>query len=127
MTEIVGRLRLDFGDWSDSGNGRIAILLEPITFGDITLPAGFMSDGATVPQPLWWFLPPWGDRATVAALFHDYACGLLDAATPVPRFDTRQKCDGLLYDVLIAAGVSLWRARIVWAGCRIASAARGQF
>ncbi len=57
MTSFTGPLRLDFGDWG-SGVGRIAILLEPLTWRGITVPTGFMTDGASVPRILWAWLPP---------------------------------------------------------------------
>jgi hypothetical protein len=111
-----GSLQLDFGDWGRAG--RIAITLSPITWRGITLPAGFMSDGASVPRALWWFMPPWGDRSTLAALFHDFVC---EARPPLPGLETRAACDRLLYDALIDLCVARWRARLAWAGVRAAS------
>lgn len=114
---FTGRLKLDFGDWG-AKVGRIAILLEPVGWRGITLPSGFMSDGASVPRFLWWFLPPWGDRATVAALVHDFACDSLKSGAPVPGGETRAKCDGLFRDALHELGVARWRAWLCWAGVR---------
>lgn len=114
---FAGRLQLDFGDWGPEV-GRIAILLAPVTWRGITLPAGFMSDGATVPRFLWWFLPPWGDRSTVAALIHDFACDSLKAGAPVSGGDTRLACDRLFRLAMLELGVSPWLAWISWAGVR---------
>jgi hypothetical protein len=36
-----------------------------------TVPAGFVTDFATVPRPLWCILPPFG-KYTKAAVLHDY-------------------------------------------------------
>lgn len=115
---FTGRLQVDFGDWTDQNAGRIAILLNDVTWRGITVPAGFMSDGATVPRFLWWFLPPWGDRATVAALIHDFACDSLKAGAPVPGGETRERCDGLFRAAVIELGVSRWRAWLSWSGIR---------
>lgn len=37
----------------------------------ITIPKGFLTDGASVPRPFWSLLPPWGDYGQ-AAVLHDY-------------------------------------------------------
>lgn len=113
---FTGRLQLDFGDWGRAG--RIAILLAPVTWRGITLPAGFMSDGATVPRFLWWLLPPWGDRSTVAALIHDFACDSLKAGSPVPDGATRFACDRLFREALVELGVASGLAWISWAAVR---------
>lgn len=115
---IEGRLQLDFGDWGRDV-GRIAVTLSEITWTryGTTLPAGFMSDGATVPRFLWWFLPPWGDRATIAALFHDWLC----EESGLPRRD----CDRMFRECLLDLGVSHWRAWPAWLGVRAASLAWG--
>lgn len=38
----------------------------------ITVPKGFISDGASTPRILWAFFPPWSDEYAVAAVVHDY-------------------------------------------------------
>lgn len=114
---LTGPLKLEFGDWGPDV-GRVAILLEPLTWRGITVPAGFMTDGASVPRILWWFLPPWGDRATRAAIIHDFACDMLKAGTPVPGGETRAGCDGLFLAALLDLEVAPWRARLCWAGVR---------
>jgi hypothetical protein len=127
MSEVAGfsgRLQLDFGDWGPDV-GRIATTLSDIGWRGYLLPKAFMSDGASVPRPLWWFLPPWGDRATVAALFHDWLCDELNAGRPKPGAVTRADCDRLFRECLIDLGVSPWRAWTCWAGVRAFSIATG--
>lgn len=114
---FTGSLRLDFGDWGP-GVGRIAVLLEPLTWRDITVPAGFMSDGASVPRLFWWWLPPWGDVATRAALVHDWLLTLRDAGTPHPGAETRAEIDRLFYEALLDLGILSWRAWPTYAGVR---------
>lgn len=123
---FTGRLQLDFGDWGRDV-GRIAVTLGSITWTryGYTLPPGFMSDGASVPRALWWFLPPWGDRSTIAALFHDWLCELLIAGRPQPGATTRADCDRLFRDCLVDLGVSAWRAWAAWTGVRAFSIASG--
>lgn len=129
MSKFTGPLRLDFGDWTDTGNGRIAILLEPLVWEcdergsglTVTVPAGYMSDGASVPRILWPLLPPWGDRATRAAILHDFICGELDEGRALPGAETRPACDWQFYLALLALDVAEWRATICWLGVRLGS------
>lgn len=37
----------------------------------VNVPAGFLTDFASVPRPLWWFIPTWG-RYGNAAVIHDF-------------------------------------------------------
>lgn len=118
MSSFAGPLRLDFGDWGP-GVGRIAILLEPLRWRDIVVPTGFMSDGATVPRLLWWWLPPWGDVATRAALVHDWLLTQRDAGTPHRGAETRAKIDRLFFEALLDLGIPKWRAWPTYAGVRV--------
>lgn len=121
---FAGVLQVEFGDWGPDV-GRMARTLAPITWnsGEITviIPAGTISDGATVPRLLWWFLPPWGDEATIPAVLHDYLCEQLDNGVPVPGCEKRFDCDWQFYLALLARRVARWRARLAWAGVRINS------
>lgn len=116
-----GSLQLDFGEWQNAG--RIAITLSSVTWVNseiaVTIPAGYMSDGASVPRFLWWFLPPWGDRATFAALLHDYLLDRFQGFQPGgPILNTRAKCDGQFLAALLSLGVEPWRAYPAWLGVR---------
>ncbi len=121
MAQFSGRLQLDFGDWDKAG--RIAITLTSVlwTTSDtaVTIPAGYMSDGAAVPRWLWWFLPPWGDRATFAALLHDYLLDRLQGFAPGgPIVETRAECDRQFLLACLALGVPSWKAFAVYLGVR---------
>ncbi len=126
--KFTGSLSLEFGDWGPDV-GRMARLLSPLRWECgvvfVIVPEGTISDGATVPRPLWWFLPPWGDRGTQAAILHDYLCERFDAKRPVSGCDTRSKCDEQFRLALEALGVSSWRAWSAWAGVRTYSLSRG--
>ena len=39
----------------------------------VLIPAGYLTDGASVPRPFWSFIPPWGQYGQ-AAVVHDYLC-----------------------------------------------------
>lgn len=53
-------------------------LREDIVIAGHTVPAGFITDGATVPRWLWWLFPP-VDRYFPAAAVHDH---LLESGQP---------------------------------------------
>ncbi len=117
-------LKLNFVD----PEGRCAELLEDIWYelgheGSnrwLIVPAGFMSDGASVPRPLWSFMPPWGSKATKAALIHDYLL-----ITRPPGYEGRKACDDEFYIALIAIGVDRTTAYSAWAGVRANSLTKG--
>lgn len=117
-------LKLDFID----PKGRRACLLEEIYYelgheGSgkwLVVPVGFVSDGASVPRPFWWFMPPWGSLSTKAALVHDYLL-----ATRPPGYETRKPIDDEFYIALVAIGVDRATAYTAWAGVRANSLAKG--
>ena len=47
------------------------ILMCPVHLAGVTVPAGFITDGASVPRLLWWLFPPVG-RYFLAAVVHDW-------------------------------------------------------
>ncbi len=67
----------------------------------IEVPAGFVTDFASVPQIFWNVLPPWG-RYGKAAVLHDYlyATALFE----------RSRCDKILLEAMGVLGVS-WITR----------------
>lgn len=123
-----GSLEIEFGDFGPNV-GRYARTLSDFTWQSdtvvIVVPKGTISDGATVPRPLWWFLPPWGDLGTQAAVLHDYLCEQLDKGTPVNGCETRSLCDHQFYLALVALGVPAWRAWLAWLGVRSYSLTHG--
>jgi hypothetical protein len=113
---FTGKLRLEEGDFDHWGEWT---LLEPLTFRDITVPAGFTCDGASVPRPLWWFLPTWG-RHSRAAVVHDYLCRLARSGTPHVAAPNRAKADAVFFDAMVECGVNITVRWLVWLAVRIA-------
>jgi hypothetical protein len=64
--------------------------------GVITVPHGFVSDWASIPQELWAILPPWG-RYGPASVPHDW--GYWEQTL------TRLQCDNVLKEASLALGV----------------------
>lgn len=87
----------------------------------ITVPAGYLTDGASVPRIFWSIIPPWGAYGQ-AAVVHDILCEYLSIVVSgkiVPI--TRQRADEIFSEAmavlkvpqrdisLISEGVALYR------------------
>ena len=79
------------------------------------IPGGFEADGGSVPRLLWWWMPPFGDRAQAAYLLHDY---LYNEAEQFPGM-TRKIADDLLHEAAIADGMPSLRAYLIWCAVRL--------
>ncbi len=119
MSSFTAHLDIRFLD-----EGRAAQLLEPLSWecdykGSglvVTIPAGFVSDGMTVPRVLWWFMPPHGDRLSRAAWLHDYLMHLLRNETPHPHVVTYRDAAHQFWLALRALGAHPARAYLLWLG-----------
>ncbi len=101
------------------------VVFEPLTWSEgprecdaITVPAGTLTDLASVPQILHSvpFLDPVG-RSRRPAVLHDflYRGGFFRCG----RRPSRSEADGILRRALIREGCSRWVASIFWLGVRI--------
>ena len=75
----------------------------------ITVPAGFVTDLASVPRGLRNLAPRW-NRSAEAAVLHDFA---------YVRGGSRRKADALFYEALRESGVSRLGSWMMWAGVRL--------
>ena len=92
-----------------------------------TIPAGYVTDFASVPRMLQWFAPSTG-KYTLAAVLHDYLCDALDdtgvASIPVaarPGWNTHttsRDVDGLFRRVMREQKVPAVLRWFMWAGVR---------
>lgn len=91
-------------------------LLHPLTYRGrretFTVPEGYVTNFASVPSSLWWFIPRYG-RYTKATVLHDFLC---DKAGDDIR--QRRDADGIFRRTMRELGVPLLRRRIMWAGVR---------
>lgn len=80
------------------------------TLGRVCVPAGFITDFASVPRLpfVFWF---YGDRARKAAVIHDY---LYQSAT-VPR----SVADQVFSEAMAALGMAPWTRGPMWAAVRL--------
>lgn len=80
-------------------------LHKPMTVQGVTIPALFITDGATVPRFLWFFFPP-VCRYFPAAIVHDY---LLTQGV------SWRKANQVFRETLKALGVKWWRRKLMGA------------
>lgn len=95
------------------------ILLRSLTYkvGDlnsnhtITVPKGFVTDLASVPRFLWWFIPPFGTHAS-ASVLHDY---LYRSG----NYTDRKEADAIFHEAMIVSDTPRVRARLMWLAVRV--------
>jgi len=66
----------------------------------ITIPAGFLTDGASVPRCLWSAIPPFGLHFN-AAVVHDFLYREQDPEKKLPK----TTCDGIFHEIMVRDGV----------------------
>lgn len=90
--------------------------------GLIMAPAGMASDGASVPRPLWWLVPPSG-QYDYGVVFHDgaYRGTLVNGDGDAMHF-IRALADALLDEVNEATGVAGWERAVLYRGVRLGGA-----
>lgn len=76
----------------------------------ITVPAGTITDFASVPQPLWGILPPWGKYGK-AAVVHDWLYR--------QKSRSRKDADAVFLEAMAVLGVPRWQRRLMWLGVRV--------
>lgn len=93
----------------------------PSTGGDgqlIAVPAGFVTDFASVPWGFWNIEPPLGAAGGKAAVIHDY----LYSTRGLGGRYSRAQADGIFRQALGALGAPRWKQALLWAAVRIGGA-----
>jgi hypothetical protein len=105
--------------------GRDARLLRDYTvetsIRDITIPAGFVTDFASVPQLFWSIIPPMG-KYFVAAVLHDYFYrepASRICADPEGLPITRELADRIFLEEMADLKVSWWKRRLMYRAVRV--------
>ena len=94
--------------------GNIFTLREDLHVEGITVPAGFSSDGASVPRFFWRLVFPPGDQKALRAAFvHDWIY------RTHPEGWTREAADMLFLKLLLANGMPKFRAVLAYLGVRL--------
>jgi hypothetical protein len=85
------------------------------SLGTITVPAGFVTDGASIPQAFWSILGPHGEYFP-AALIHDYLYS--DASTGFFN-TTRKQSDDIFKEAMFNIGVAWPKREIIYRAVRL--------
>lgn len=76
----------------------------------VNVPAGYLTDGASVPRLFWSLIPPWGIYGQ-AAVVHDIMCEYLSITKEGTPFRVSRKvCDDILLQAMEVIGVP-WLTR----------------
>ncbi len=79
----------------------------------ITVPAGFITDLASVPRALWIIFPPFG-KYTGAATIHDYLYVMGGKIPGGARVYTKAYADGIFREACLVEGVGKIKAWLMW-------------
>lgn len=105
---------IEVREHEEDERGNIFVLLRPISYLGVLIPAGFESDGASVPRFLWGVVFPRDDRnAMFGALFHDFIY------RTHPGKWTRSEADDMFLHLLKEGGVSYHRRWRAYLGVRL--------
>ena len=94
--------------------GNVYTLRQDLYVDGLTVPAGFSSDGASVPRFFWRVVFPPGDQKALRAAFvHDWIY------RTHPDGWSREAADMLFLKILIEDGMPKYRAALAWLGVRL--------
>ena len=121
MATFLGRLRVirleDRYGWA---------LLQPLIYrsdldgvGELVVPSGFVTDFESAPRwlPLAFTLAY--DRATAAAVLHDWLYRTRPVVGLPPHTIPRREADALFREAMAASRVARWRRGLLWAAVRV--------
>jgi hypothetical protein len=99
------------------------ILLKPFTVcADgmvITVPKGFVSDGASIPLVYRGELPAWGAGHSEAAIVHDYLYSDKSEGVENLKSIDRGKADKIFYAIMKHRRCHWWKARMMYTAVRL--------
>lgn len=85
----------------------------------VTVPTGFLTDGASVPRSLWSFAPLWS-RYGQAAVLHDYLCEYGTISNGYSRIIIGRKCvDAIFLEAMDVLGVNWFKRTILSTGVNL--------
>lgn len=85
----------------------------------VVVPAGFLTDGATIPWFLRWIVSPWGDHGQAAAV-HDYLVEYASLYQNNERVTIdRKTTDSIFNTAMRASGVSTFKRRLMYCAVRL--------
>jgi len=96
-----------------SGSATRWQLIEPFHCEGITVPAGYVFNGSSVPRLLWWLYPPSYAPAWEASCIHDYCY------SHHHPWITKKSADELLVRIMKDHGAPEWSCRLFYAAVRV--------
>lgn len=120
MSSFTTPLRVEILD-DFRGNRILALLLQSFSYDvgeegsgeTICVPAGFITDFASIPRLFWRLEPPLG-RAGKAAVVHDY----LYKTKGLDGKYTRARCDAIFREAMGVSGIPWLKRQAMWAAVR---------
>ncbi|MGB5861105.1 MAG: DUF1353 domain-containing protein [Pseudomonas aeruginosa] len=93
----------------------------------VHVPAGYLTDGATVPRLFWWLIPPLGQYGQ-ASVLHDY----LREKRYVLRNDVEvmlsiKETDDIFLEAMTALEVPAWKRYLMYSAVRVYAEAKAMF
>src|SRR5688572_15669027 len=93
------------------GDGRNMKVLQPFGYVDAKgqtwdVPAGMVTDGASVPSVFWVMFPPWTGNYRKAAVIHDHYCAT--------KSRTWQETHNVFYEAMLTEGMGERTAKVLW-------------
>ena len=99
---------------AEDEHGNVYTLSAPIRYCGLTIPAGYESDGASVPKFFWrCVFPPGEPRALLAAFVHDYVY------REHPEGWTKEEADATFFLLLREHGISPISAYLAYLGVKL--------
>ena len=88
-------------------------LESPDSGKQIFVPAGFLTDGASVPRLFWNMIPPWGQYGQ-AAVLHDWLCeNSYCLESGFRKKLSRKEADDIFNEALLALDVPTWKRQVM--------------
>lgn len=75
------------------------------------VPAGFQSDGASIPKGLTWLFPKIGGRYTKAAILHDWMY--------INKIGSKAEADKVFYEACRVLGLNKYVAKLFYVGVKL--------
>mgnify|MGYP000028098225 CR=1 FL=1 len=98
---------------TDGGHYDWYTVAEDCVLGPLLISEGFITDFASVPQLIWWLIPPHG-LAAMPSLVHDYLY-----QTPDAHNLTRKQVDRSWLELMRKSGVPFWQRGLMYVFVRM--------
>ena len=106
------------------GCWRLWRLAEPLTYEVggrvIVVSKDFVTDGTSIPRPLWRILPVWASYSR-AGVIHDYLCYRIADNNPHPEAPTRDHADRIFFEAMTVLNVGWIQKYALYWGVRFAA------